>query len=417
MIIPKTPLFMLAFKRQAHYINVTTTNFSLKRGEMFINELRVLICMGIGNFQKAAISLAAILTAFGCSSCQPKKEEKSRYEGKTRDELISMVTNPREAQECIDALFKHNDFKEKHREYFIPAKNGATYQSLQKTVELGNGVCEDRAMITAEMLIDNGYAPEIMSVSFASGNGHAEFIYQENGNFGTAGTVFRKADTATKDDLAAKIAAYFGTTATGWVIHKLHPAVFSYPSDGCIRHDCFSTEGKSYASGQQLTGTFSPQGTGFLHQKTITSPNETQTEEIELTYDFFNEKRTTRTQNSAMDQKNVTTCLQRYANRLPFQQKEEEYTNNTLNKTANVDLQYDNKNRITLRKEDCVYTSGANIYAETFYTYGDTKDWTVEDTHLSIDGDKIFERRMKTTKNPDGSITVQYDNNYDGVWD
>jgi len=407
---------MLAFKRQAHYINVTTTNFSLKRGEMFINELEVILSMKMGYFQKTLISLAAILTAFGCSSCQPKKEEKSKYEGKTRDELVSMVTNPREAQECIDALFKHNDFKEKHREYFIPAKNGATYQSLQKTIELGNGVCEDRAMITAEMLIDNGYAPEIMSVSFASGNGHAEFIFQENGNFGTAGTVFRKAETATKDDLAAKIATYFGTTATGWVIYKLHPSVFSYPSDGYIRHDCFSTEGKSYA-GQQLTGTFTPQGTGFFYQKTITSSSEIQSEEIELTYDFFNEKRTFQIQNSAMNQKNITTCLQRHANRLPFQQKEEEYKNNTLNKTTNSELQYDNKNRIILRKEDCVYTSGAHTYSEAFYTYGDTNDWTVEDIYQSTNGDTIFERRIRTTKNSDGSITVQYDNNYDGVWD
>jgi len=366
----------------------------------------------------SAVMLFASFSAFACFGCENKKEEKSKYHGKSKTEIVSMVSSPREAQDCIDALFKHNYFKEKHREYFIPAKNGATFQSLEKTLELGNGVCEDRAVITAEMLVDDAYLPEIMSVSFASGNGHAEFIYQENGKYGTAGTVFRSPTIATKDDLATKIAAYFGTTPTGWVIYKLNPSIFSYPSDGLIRTDCFAMEGKGYQNQQQFSATLNQQGSGFFYQTTLASPNETQTEEIELTYDFFNEKHTRRIQNGSTDLKNITTCLQRYSNKLPFQQKEEEYQNNTLNKTTNTELQYDIKNRVTVRKEDNVYSSGAHTYSEIFYTYGDTKNWIVEDVYQSTNGDTIFERRIRTTKNPDGSTTVQFDQNpYDGNWD
>lgn len=372
----------------------------------------------LGVFQKITLSLAALLTAFGCTSCNPKEEEKSKYEGKSRNELVSMVTNPKEANDCIDALFKHDDFKEKHREYYFPAKNGATFYSLEKLLQTGKGVCEDRAAVAAEMLVDNGYSPELMSVSFASGSGHMEFIYKENGMYGTAGTVFRPANTPTKDELATKIAAYFGTTPTGWVIYQLHPSIFLYLSDGCIRHECFATEGKSYQAQQQFTGTLTPQGNGFFYQGTLTSPNETQTEEIELTYDFFNEKRTGRTQNASMNQKNITTCTQRHPDKLPFKQTEEEYQNNSLNKTTNAELQYDAQNRVTIRKEDNVHSSGAHTYAEIFYTYGDTKNWIVEDFYQSTNGDTIFERRIRTTKNSNGTVTVQFDQNpYDGQWD
>lgn len=366
----------------------------------------------------ALVSAAMSLSLFGCSGCQPKKEEKSEYEGKSKDKLVSMVTNPKEANDCIDALFKHDYFKENHREYYFPAKNGATFYNLEKFLQTGKGVCEDRATVAAEMLIDNGYSPELISVSFASGSGHMEFIYNENGMYGTAGTIFRPANTPTKDELATKIANYFGTTPTGWVIYKLNPSIFSYPSDGLIRHDCFAVEGKSYQAQTQLTGNLTPNATGFFYQNSLTSPSETQTEEIELTNDFFDEKRTHRTQNGAMDLKKITTCIQRYANKLPLTQKEEEYQNNVLDKTTNAELQYDTKNRITLRKEDNVYSSGSHTYAEIFYTYGDTKNWTVEDIYQSTNGDTIFERRIRTTKNTDGTTTVQFDQNpYDGQWD
>lgn len=131
-----------------------------------------------------------------------------KYDGKSMKEVIKMVSDPKEAQDFIDQeiSYKRND--------------GVAAFSL--TFERKNGECEAGAIACAAMLADNGYPALVLGAYPKKGEGHAVFIYEDNGKWGSAGinkSDYRPSKFESPKKIAQKIAEKFDYDWQSYVIY------------------------------------------------------------------------------------------------------------------------------------------------------------------------------------------------------
>jgi len=379
--------------------------------------------MKLGELINSALVMAAMsFSAFGCSGCQPE-EKKSKYEGKSVQELVDMISTPKEAQQCIDDILKYDNWRRDNPKDQRIALNGAEYQSLEETLRRGKGVCRDFSIFSAAALKDNNIPSYVISVHWVRNDneGHSEMIYQgSNGKWGTVGTVLRDPKFNNYPEIANAIAAGFGEQAASWAVYDLNSQnLINGTNEGLVRIENFEIQGADI-NGTTITGTKNQTQTGYETEQTLTYQGGSQKTSKKITNDFFDDEIIFEEQMSIGLYLTKTNITSRYANQLPKTKTTEEYLSGILQKTTLIENTYNANNQ--LETEQIEMQSASTQKIKNTYTYDSPKlkaNWKTKLAELDLNNDGTIDKRYLYEKQANGSeILLEEDvNPCDGVWD
>ncbi|MFA5797538.1 MAG: transglutaminase-like domain-containing protein [Candidatus Woesearchaeota archaeon] len=119
-------------------------------------------------------SLAIITACNPYFSNNTRQEKNSPYSHLSHEQAISLISTPEQAQEYLSTHM-----------IVSPSPQVKGFKHLHETRE---GDCADAAAATAALLYDDGYRPHL-AIMLKNDNsvGHAIFIYEKNGKYGSVG--------------------------------------------------------------------------------------------------------------------------------------------------------------------------------------------------------------------------------------
>ncbi len=372
--------------------------------------MRTLLANIIKSAKKEIITLvgAALLSCFavGC-------EDGSRFEGKSLEEIVSMVDSVSEAQQFIndEIDYAHCDVDGGYQRPV--ALNGAEVQGFRRTFERKMGVCRDGSVAVAAMLQDNGFPALILDVHYDA-DGYSVFVYQdEQGNWGSAGinasdrrhSVFGSLESLARD--VAKGRNYKGFTLYDLSLVNLVEGT----NGGLVMKEAFK---KTQVTSEGVVDyQVEKAGDGYSRKWKALLPENASYHTI-YTSDLFEDftHNVTETPEGVVD--NTWQVLQRAYSMLPVNSITTTVSNGETC-TSQVWTMYTSFNELLQRNIEFRRSGVLKMYEE------DSREYTGSSLSAQIvkrsnDGDYIFDNITRIELGPDGN-TVYFDSNADGIWD
>lgn len=365
--------------------------------------------------QKIAIAAGAVLLGLfaGC-------ENGSRFEGKSLEEVVSMVDSVSEAQEFINDEIDYADCDVNGSYQRPQALNGAEVQGFRRTFDRKLGVCRDGSVAIAAMLQDNGYPALVLDVNWTGGDydSHSVFVYQdEQGNWGSAGinaSDRRHSVYGSLESLARDVAGQYGGNYKGFKLYNLSLVnLIEGTNEGLVAKTPFLKEEVTESGTINYTILKTP--TGFEHNWSTATPEKTSITCNKYTEDLYLNERIITGEELGVKYEEQWTVLMRAACRLPIETLTTSTFGNDVTTGRNWFVYtYDNQ----IQQDTWEARKDGNLVAYRIITneYSNNKKTAIE-FRRSNDGDYQFDYIERTELNPDGTYTVYTDNNADGVWD
>jgi hypothetical protein len=129
-----------------------------------------------------------------------RKSARTEYGHLSPEEAVKAISTPEEARRYCTRYIEYTDdeLQDRSPDFWAPF---ALTHARQR------GDCEDAAFSALELLADDGYPPWLLIMT-GPGDGHAIYLYQRNGKFGTLGSNRTDCRTAAYASLADIVREY-----------------------------------------------------------------------------------------------------------------------------------------------------------------------------------------------------------------